>query len=1353
MVKRRFKKRSLVTSAALATAAAYLQTAGIGQAGAATIPYTGSSAGAWLTPGNWSGGVVPGGGDVAQFLAPNNATSVGINMNGVTNNGTGNQIVGEILLTSGGVNRSVGNSSTTADGTLHLAGVGGVAIQNTTSNSLTIQNTAGGGNKLMNLFLGPTSIDITSSGSVSISSVILGGSGLFKTGTGTGVLSLGAVNRYTGTTQVNGGTLTTTVANAIPLYSPVNLASGTTLNTNSTTQSFGILSGLGTVQLPGSSGLFITGNDNGSGTFAGVFQNQSSTIVKVGTGDLRITINEAASGGPSIGHRWNGGTYTYAGAGKENTGGFQTNYFNTGVVVLDNSSANDNDRIANSLAWNIQGGGVTLIGNAGAATNESTSTGGFLLNSGMFTATVSPNAAQNAKIQIGNQGGGLIRSNQAMMFVRGANLGSTAAGGSIVVNPGTSGNPNGTQLGGGGAPGTTTRSIVPWIIGGTSANDTGTTFVDYVNDAAIGFRPLPFTDFTSSITSGTTTADNVRLTTSQSIAATTTRNSLIIATGGGLTNSATAVMHVESGAVLFSDNGTIGTSTLSLRTFAGRELVISAGTGFTGTIDALIPDNGTTKATFGGNGTIVLTNPSNAWADRTTINSATVSVNALANVDVLSPLGKPSNAATGTIQIAGGTLKYTGSGTGHSTNRTVNLLSHGTIDASGAANQAVTFTGGITATSGNAGNGQRHDLILTGTGVGLQTGVITGTGSNPQDLVTLVKSGTGTWKISGASTYAGGTLVNQGTLRVNNTTGSGTGTGSVRVNSGGTLGGSGVISGAVDLYGTISPGESPGKLTTAAETWAPGGTYKWELNSGTGTKGGTTGWDWISMTGALNLSTLTSSSKFKIDITSQPVGSDTNGSPQAGTVTGNQSWIIATSNTTITAFDPDWFDLQTTNWSPGGSFTITRVNDGGTSNALQLNLGPLVTAGHYTLAVGPTAANVLLNGKLAIPSATINNVGTGTNDGISFTGLTATEASPNATISGSATGGIVNTTPGTPTSLTNSGLTFTGTGYDGGVVVSGTVTTANNVVLGGAATHDAGDVTATYVVGLAKADQTNTRTNFGPAMQGAVALGESYAGLESKTAGVSTAGAGAPILGSIATILMGTNITGGDETVSMAWRTRNTGAQGEVYPDGGTPPFVAQPSGLGADVVRLTGMANGVAVENGRRARTDAFTLQMTYDGAGDNEQDSAIAGQIFMVWLDTDPQLNDAVATAGGTDDRWVNAVNGNFYDLSNPTVANRVGDLAVDNYLNDFDGAGGFAAGSWDNFVAEYGVTPANLHRFVGSWGVNITDTGGHDGVVWAVLNHNSDFSVVPEPSSLGLVGMAGLGLMNWRQRRKKR
>jgi len=82
----------------------------------------------------------------------------------------------------------------------------------------------------------------------------------------------------------------------------------------------------------------------------------------------------------------------------------------------------------------------------------------------------------------------------------------------------------------------------------------------------------------------------------------------------------------------------------------------------------------------------------------------------------------------------------------------------------------------------------------------------------------LTKVGAGSQTLGAASTYSGGTTVQAGTLLVDNTSGSGTGLGTVSVMNGATLGGSGIIGGLTTLRGgaTLAPGNSPGLLTFAA---------------------------------------------------------------------------------------------------------------------------------------------------------------------------------------------------------------------------------------------------------------------------------------------------------------------------------------------------------------------------------------------------------------------------------------------------------------------------------------------------------------------------------------------------------
>ena len=107
-------------------------------------------------------------------------------------------------------------------------------------------------------------------------------------------------------------------------------------------------------------------------------------------------------------------------------------------------------------------------------------------------------------------------------------------------------------------------------------------------------------------------------------------------------------------------------------------------------------------------------------------------------------------------------------------------------------------------------------------------GAISGTGGS------LTKIGSGILTLTGANTYSGHTTVSAGTLLVNNTTGSGTGTGPVLVGLGATLGGSGRISGQVTIQngGILAPGNSPGTLSISNSLTLSSGTISnFELQS------------------------------------------------------------------------------------------------------------------------------------------------------------------------------------------------------------------------------------------------------------------------------------------------------------------------------------------------------------------------------------------------------------------------------------------------------------------------------------------------------------------------------------------
>jgi len=137
----------------------------------------------------------------------------------------------------------------------------------------------------------------------------------------------------------------------------------------------------------------------------------------------------------------------------------------------------------------------------------------------------------------------------------------------------------------------------------------------------------------------------------------------------------------------------------------------------------------------------------------------------------------------------------------------------------------------------------------------------------------------------------------------------------------------------------------------------------------------------------------------------------------------------------------------------------------------------------------------------------------------------------------------------------------------------------------------------------------------------------------------------------------------------------------------------AATSGAANDDIRLSSVfsLHGVPVIEFESGKTDTFVLQL---------QLANVQSDSFLGWLD--PGSN-----------QWINAVFGN------------IGGTAA------FQGDGAYNP-STDFVLGYYGV-----------------DTSAH--TVWAVINHNSDFGVIPEPSTWALLAVGAVALFVFRRRTK--
>jgi autotransporter-associated beta strand protein len=212
-----------------------------------------------------------------------------------------------------------------------------------------------------------------------------------------------------------------------------------------------------------------------------------------------------------------------------------------------------------------------------------------------------------------------------------------------------------------------------------------------------------------------------------------------------------------------------------------------------------------------------------------------------------------------------------------------------------------TVSGANVSLSGNA-------LTVNGTGNTLISSIISGIPAGS----TLTKDGSGTLTLTGNNIYTRGTTVTGGTLLVNNTAGSGTGTGAVTVsNAGTTLGGTGTMTGAVTVNAgaNIAPGNGGNNtaiLNTGALTLASTSNFRVDIN---GTTVGT-GYDRLNVaTGGVTITgsnlvvtvgtTLSVGQTFTIlsKVAGGAITGTFAGIPQGGTVVGSNGTVFSVSYT------------------------------------------------------------------------------------------------------------------------------------------------------------------------------------------------------------------------------------------------------------------------------------------------------------------------------------------------------------------------------------------------------------------------------------------------------------------------
>jgi autotransporter-associated beta strand protein len=285
--------------------------------------------------------------------------------------------------------------------------------------------------------------------------------------------------------------------------------------------------------------------------------------------------------------------------------------------------------------------------------------------------------------------------------------------------------------------------------------------------------------------------------------------------GAGITNNSGSIQNFNAGAgfpsdgaISFTNNATAG----SLTTFNNSASTSDSGGDARTTFSGASSAGSGTFTNNGGDGKCSSSGAFTSFSDTSTAANGTF-INNGGRFDGIGAFTSFSDTARAgnAVLIAnvgeggGGTILFTGDSTGDTARVEVfgngnGDFTNGFLDISG--HNAPGVTVGSIEGNGNVFLGANNLTVGSNHLSTTFSGVIDGIGGS------LTKIGGGTLMLSSANTYTGGTTVEGGKLIVSNRSGSGTGSGAVRVNKG-TLRGRGTIAGAV----TLGTGSGPGGKT------------------------------------------------------------------------------------------------------------------------------------------------------------------------------------------------------------------------------------------------------------------------------------------------------------------------------------------------------------------------------------------------------------------------------------------------------------------------------------------------------------------------------------------------------------
>ena len=712
------------------------------------------------------------------------------------------------------------------------------------------------------------------------------------------------------------------------------------VNNSSATQTFNLgvdlIQGNSTWQsVAGGSLIFNSGIGLNSGT-----STANRTLTVAGAGNF--TVNQAiANGGQSTaglvtvtatGTTTFSGNNTYDGRTTMNaTGGTLTlsgdNSGAAGGVTLTAGTLNiNNNNALGSGALNLAGTGATINNSSGSA----------VVNAGnqawTWTDGLAFGASGNTAANNLNLGTGVVTASSSRtialagagtkLTIGAVNITSTSSGRTITAN----GAENTLEMGGLTLSANTTAAVTVTLdgtanLGVTGAIVNGQSFANGVQIKGSGTKTFSgantYTGETEIVSGATLSygANNVTLDTGGRMLVnggtlnigsyTDTVSSVRVNAGGAINGTGTLT---TTGSFTLSDNNTVNAN------LAGAMTITKIGAGLTS-----------------------LLNGNNTYSGATSVSSGTLKLGS--NTALGSTAAGSSVSSTGFLDLNGKTvgaeaLTFTGTG---------GLLNSSAL----AASQSGTVAVGDLTTVNTTG-----DITLSGNLTGIASKSLTKEGAGTLKLSSSGSTLAGTLKVSEGTLLVTGngnvstssSIVDGGTLRVNGTAGA------VTVNNGGSLEGTGTV-GAVTLTAGsyLKPGNSPGLLRASSAVWAAGSTYSWEIDNADGTAG--TNWDLFSVTGALDLSDLSSSAKMNLVLESLSTVANFSATTADSWVFAQAGSLVGAGGVAGAAFSAganvtDLFNINATAFNGGtGPANGWRVEVGSTGTTLNLMAVPEPSTG------------------------------------------------------------------------------------------------------------------------------------------------------------------------------------------------------------------------------------------------------------------------------------------------------------------------------------------------------------------------------------------------------------------------